>query len=257
MTAKNLTVNQSTIQSNPAGSRWANVYTLGGAAALLVVLTALAEILITFLPGGYTTANTVTEWFALLQNHPFLGLRNLGLLNIVMVACGIPLTFALYWTHRKTTPTLAALALILALMGTAVFYATNRAFPMLGLSAQYAAATSAAEKTMLEAAGQAMLAVGQSHTLGTFLAFFFSEIAGILMAVVLLRGKLFNRAAAFAGLIGYSFLMIFEICSSFAPSTHNAILIVAMIGGLSNIAWYILIVVRFFQLSRTHGAAQR
>lgn len=77
------------------------------------------------------------------------------------------------------------------------------------------------------------------------------------MAVVLLRGKLFNRAAAFAGLIGYSFLMIFEICSSFAPSTHNAILIVAMIGGLSNIAWYILIVVRFFQLSRTHGAAQR
>ncbi len=250
MTAKTLTTRQATVPSKTNGSRWQNIYSLGGAAALLVVITVLAEILITFLPGGYTTAETVTEWFALLQNNPFLGLRNLGLLNIVMNAFGIPLVFALYWVHRKTNPSLAALALILSLIGVAIFYATNRAFPMLNLSAQYAAASSAAERTMLEAAGQAMLAVGQSHTPGTFLAFFFSEIAGILMAVVVLRGKLFHQAAAFAGIIGYSFLLIFEVLSSFVPSTHNAILILAMVGGLSNIAWYILVTARFFQLGR-------
>jgi hypothetical protein len=252
MTAKTRTVNQGTIQSEATGSRWSSICILGGTAALLVVCTALVEILITFLPGGYTTAETVTDWFALLQNHPFLGLRNLGLLNIVMVAFGIPLVFALYWVHRKTAPSLAALALILSLIGTAVFYATNRAFPMLDLSAQYAAATSAAERTMIEAAGQALLAVGQSHTPGTFLAFFFSEIAGIFMALVVLRGKLFNKATAFAGLVGYSFLMIFEVCSSFVPSTHDAILILAMVGGLSNIAWYILAIFRFFQLSKVN-----
>jgi hypothetical protein len=172
---------------------WQSICWLGGTAALLIVLTALAEMLITFLPGGYTTAERVTEWFALLQNHPFLGLRNLGLLNIIMVALDIPLAFTLYWVHRKITPSLAALALILSLMGTAIFYGTNRAFPMLDLSTQYAATASDTQRTALEAAGQAMLAVGQSHTAGTFLAFFFSEIAGILMAVVLLRGKLFNR----------------------------------------------------------------
>ncbi|HEX2978745.1 MAG TPA: hypothetical protein VHO48_00640, partial [Anaerolineaceae bacterium] len=176
MTANTVTIRQDTLMSESNDSRWQDkgIGYLGGAAALLVVLTALAEMLITFLPGGYTTAETVVEWFTLLQNHPFLGLRNLGLLNIVMIAFGIPLTFSLYWVHRKTNSSLAALALILALIGTAVFYATNRAFPMLSLSAQWAAATSAAERAALEDAGQAMLAVGQSHTPGTFLAFFFS-----------------------------------------------------------------------------------
>jgi hypothetical protein len=226
---------------------------VGGAAALLVVLTGLAEMLITFLPGGYTSAETVTDWFALLQRNPFLGLRNLGLLNIVMVTLGIPLTFALYWIHRKADQSLAPLALILALIGTAVFFATNRAFPMLDLSAQYAAATSSAEKAVLEAAGLALLSVGQSHTPGTFLAFFFSEVAGILMGVVLLRAKLFKPAAALAGLVGYSFLLVFEVLSSFVPAAHQAVLFVAVIGGLCNIAWYILAARGLFRLGQAEG----
>ena len=237
-----------------AGSQ--TMYTLGGAAALLTVLTALIEILITFLPGGNTAARTVLDWFALLQNNPFLGLRNLGLLNIVMTAVSIPLIFSLFTAHRKNNPSFAALAMILSLMGIAVFFATNRAFPMLALSARYAAAGSDAERTVLEAAGQALLSVGQSHTPGTFLAFF-SEIAGILMAAVLLRGKIFNRTAAIAGITGYTFLLIFEVLSSFAPSAGDAVLIPAMIGGLANIAWYILIAFQLFQLGRANSMAQK
>jgi hypothetical protein len=240
---------QDTLRSEPAGAQWRNICTLGGAAALLTILTALAEILITFLPGGYASAGTVTEWFALLQRNPFLGLRNLGLLNIVMTALSLPLVFSLYWVHRKTNPSIAALALILAFTGTAVFYATNRAFPMLELSARYAAAGET-ERAMLAAAGQALLAVGQSHTPGTFLAFFFSEAAGILMAVVILQGKLFNQAAAWTGMIGYSFLLVFEVLSSFVPASHQAILLLAMIGGLANIAWYVLAALGLFRLGQ-------
>lgn len=250
MTAKTETIRQAAAQNEWGISRWQNVCTLGGAAALLVVLTALAEILVTFLPGGYTTAETVTDWFALLQSNPFLGLRNLGLLNIVMTALGIPLVFALYWVHRKSNPSLAALALILSLTGTAVFYATNRAFPMLELSAQYAAATDAAQRAMLEAAGQSMLAVGQSHTPGTFLAFSLSEIGGILFGVVMLRGKQFHPAAAITGMLGYGFLFVFEVFSSFVPASHNLILVPAMLGGLLNIAWYVLAAIRLFQLGK-------
>ncbi len=252
MAAKNYPIRQRSVHVEGTGSRWRNVCFIGGAAALLVVLAALAEILITFLPGGYSSAETVTDWFVLLQSSPFLGLRNLGLLNIVMTALGIPLVFALFWAHRKTSPSLAALALILTMIGDAVFYATNRAFPMLDLSTQYAAATTDAQRSVLEAAGQAMLAVGQSHTPGTFLAFFLSEIAGILMAVVLLRGRLFNRMAALAGMLGYGMLLVFEVLSSFVPSSHDAILILAMVGGLFNLAWYILVSVRLFQLGKTH-----
>ena len=115
-------------------SGWTNLYKLGGAAALLIVLTALIEIIITFFPGGYTTSETVIDWFTLLQNNWFLGLRNLGLLNIVMVAFGIPLYLALYAAHRNVNQAFAALAMIISYIGVAVFYGTNRAFPMLELS---------------------------------------------------------------------------------------------------------------------------
>ncbi len=253
MTAQIQAIQGDAAHNKMTESRWQSICWLGGAAALLTVLTALAEMLITFLPGGYTTAETVTEWFALLQSSPFLGLRNLGLLNIVMIAFGIPMIFTLYWVHRKNNRAFAALAMILSFIGVAVFYATTRAFPMLALSAQYAAAATEAQRMVLEAAGQAMLAVGQSHTPGTFLAFFYSEIAGIFMAAVMLRGRLFKPAAALAGLVGYGFLLVFEILSSFVPSSHNAILILAMTGGLANLAWYILAALGLFQLGQACG----
>lgn len=227
-----------------------SLYKLGGAAALLIVLTAMAEIAITFFPGGYTVSETVLEWFTLLQNNWFLGLRNLGLLNIVMTALGIPMFFALYAAHRRVDQGFAALAMIIDFIGIAVFFATNRAFPMLELSIQHAAASTQAQRSMIEAAGQAMLSVGQSHTPGTFLAFFLMEIADILMSVVMLRAKVFSKAIAYLGMLGFGFLFVFDILSSFVPPLHDAILILAMIGGMASMVWYIVIARRFFQLAQ-------
>lgn len=226
-----------------------SLYRLGSVAALLIVLTALLEIIITFLPGGYASADTVTDWFRLFQNNWFLGLRNLGLLNIVMNLLGVPMFFALYTVHRKAEPSLATMALILSLVGVAVFYATNRAFPMLDLSNQYADATTDAQRAMFSAAGQAMLAVGESHTPGTFIGFFLSEVAGILMSIVMVRSKVFNRLNGYLGALGFSLLLIFDICSSFVPALSDVVLIFAMSGGLLSIAWYILIARRLSQLA--------
>jgi hypothetical protein len=142
----------------------------------------------------------------------------------------------------------AALAVTISFIGAGVFYATNRAFPMLELSNQYAAATSETQRTVLAAAGQALLSVGQSHTPGTFLAFFLSEIGGIAISLVMLRGGVFPRAAAYAGIAGFGLFLIFEILSSFVPSLWDAALLVALGGGLANMAWYILMARRLFQL---------
>ena len=152
------------------------LYKIGGIAALGTVLVGLVEIGITFLPGGNTAYKTVFDWFTLFQNNWFMGLRNLGLLNLFFYALDIPIFFALYGAHRKTSQTLAALAMIVSFIGVAVFYATNRAFAMLDISNQYALATTEAQRSILAAAGQAMLSVGQSHTPGTFIAFFLSEV---------------------------------------------------------------------------------
>src|SRR3989304_2463708 len=197
------TMTNQVINANTTNSAWKPLYKAGGVVALLIVLTALIEIVITFLPGGYVSSETVIDWFTLFQNNWFLGLRNLGLLNIVMTALGIPMFFALYAAHRNVNQPYAALAMIISFIGVAVFYATNRAFPMLDLSNQYTSATTDAQRAIVSAAGQAMLSVGESHTPGTFIGFFLSEVAGILISIVMLRGKVFNKLNAYFGILGF------------------------------------------------------
>src|SRR5659263_181190 len=65
---------------------WKTLYRVGGMAALGTVLVGLVEMDITFLPGGNTVKKTVFDWFTLFQNNRFMGLRDLGLLNILFYA---------------------------------------------------------------------------------------------------------------------------------------------------------------------------
>jgi hypothetical protein len=245
-----MTAITSTIQTKKEynSTEWTGLYKLGAVTSLLILCTALLEILITFLPGGYASADTVVDWFNLLHSNWFLGLRNLGLLNIVMTALSIPMLFALCMTHWKVNPTYSALATIISLMGITVFYATNRAFAMMDLSTQYAAATTDTQKAVLEAAGQALLAVGQSHTPGTFIGFCLSEIAGILISFVMLRGGIFSKLTACTGILGFGMLFIYEICQSFVPALLGIALLFAMIGGILNLVYYGLVARRLFQL---------
>jgi len=102
----------------------------------------------------------------------------------------------------------------------------------------------------LIAAAQSMLSVGRSHTPGTFLGLFLGEVAGITISLVMLRGKIFSKVNAFAGILGFVLLLIFEICSSFVLGLFYIAMIFAMGGGLLSMAWYIMLSRRFFQLGR-------
>jgi hypothetical protein len=230
-------------------SNWKCIYKIGALSALSAVLVGLIEILITFLPGGNTSQETVLDWFMLFQDNWFMGLRNLGLLNIVLNALAIPTYYALYAAHRKSVyQPYAALATIISLIGIGVFFATNRAFAMLDLSHQYAAAATDAQRAILEAAGQSLLSVGASHTPGTFLGFALAEVAGIMISVVMLRSKIFSRATAYAGILGFSVLLAFEFISSFVTGLTGVTMVFAMVGGLASMAWYVLIARRLLQL---------
>jgi hypothetical protein len=234
---------------NLTETQWQRVYTLGAVAALLTVLVGVIEIGLTFLPGGNPVGVvTAVDWYAHFQSSWFFGLRNLGLLNIFLTTLGALTIFALYGAHRKTHQPYVALVVMTSLVGAAVFFATNRAFAMLDLSQRYAAATTDSQRQVLAAAGEALLAVGQSHTPGTFLAFCLSELAGIGMALVMLRGQVFGRASAWAGLVGFGLLLVFEVCKSFIPAVMGMVMPIAMVGGLASLAWDILVARRLFQL---------
>jgi len=233
-----------------AESKWKGIYRLGGLSALGAVLVGILEIGITFLPGRNVPYETVLDWFNLFQDNWFMGLRNLGLLNIFLNTLGIFTFFALFAAHRKVNAPPAALAMLIAFLGIGVFYATNRAFPMFDLSNQYAVATTEAQRATLEAAGQSLLSIGQSHSPGTFLGFFLLELAGILMSIVMLRRGVFGNVSAYAGICGFSILLVFEFFSSFVSGLNTVTMLLAMFGGLLSMVWYILIARKFFRIAK-------
>jgi hypothetical protein len=229
---------------------------VGGIAAISAVLVGIIETGIQFLPvSAVADVTTVVDWFTLLQENTFMGLRNLGLLNIFLTILGVPLYVALYGALKRKQQAAALLAAIIAFIGAAVFFSTNRAFPMLDLSNQYAVASSDAQRAALEAVGQALLVVGASHSPGTFLAFFLNELAGLIVSLVMLRSGVFNKLTAWLGIVGFGCLMVFDINSTFFLGTTDAAIMFATFGGLLSMAWYIIVALRFFKLAAEDDSA--
>jgi membrane-bound ClpP family serine protease len=231
---------------------WLSLYRLGGMTALLAILVTLTDISLTFLPAGAEPPGTMTaiDWFVLFQDNWFMGLRNLGLLpNILSLILVIPLFLALYEVHRLTDGAYAALALILALVGTAIYLSNNAAFPMWALSAKYSAATTEAQRTLIAAAGEAVLARGEDFTPGALMGFLFAEAATVSISCVMLRGGIFSKGTAYAGILGGLCLAVFTVWATFIPVLFEVAMLLALIGGIASITWNILTARKLFELS--------
>jgi hypothetical protein len=225
---------------------WKSLYKVGGVTVLIVFLIPLAEVGISYLPGvERVTQGTVTviDWFTLFQTHWFLGLRNLGFLNLIGVVLLAPTFLAIYSALRRDHEAYATFSTVLFFVGLAVYLASSRAFPMLSLSGQYASATTDAQRSLLIAAGQAMLAEGESRA-GIPLV----EFACLAISVVMMRGKVFGKATAYAGILGNGLLMVVEIILSTRGLTAAGMAI-AVGAGLSMMTWYFLVSRRLFQLA--------
>jgi Domain of unknown function (DUF4386) len=233
-------------ETQPAQGDRRSLYTLGGITALFLLLLPTAEIVVGFLPGAERASRstvTVVDWFTLFHDHWFLGLRNLGLLNLLGAALLIPTFLAVCFALRSSNEAYAVLAGMLFFVGIAVYIAGSRAFPMLSLSRQYAAASTEAQKSLLTAAGQAMLAEGQSRS-GILLI----EFACLLISVVMLRSEVFNRTTAYAGILGSALMMIVEVF--FVPVSSIPAMVVAACSGVSIMTWYLLVGRKLLQLAR-------
>ena len=238
-------------QNPETDAHWKPFYKVAAAAALLIVLVGLVDIVLSML-GGEARQNSsipVAEWFTMFQTTPITAFSNLGLFNIITQTLEIAVFLALFNAHRRDNSAFAALSLILFCMGTAIYISSNTLFAMLALSNQYATATEA-QKILLEAAGRAALAQGADLTPGTFVGFLFTQAAGVIMALVILRGGLFGKWTAWMGLLGYGCMLIFFSLTAFAPSQFGTALIVAMPGGLLLMAFQILLARKLFQLGK-------
>jgi hypothetical protein len=229
------------------------LYTVAGVAALVALGANVLDVALGF---GETElpvygAKSAVEWFALFRVSGFKGLYVLGLLNIVYMAAMLPVYFALYAAHRRTQGIPAALALAAFAVGTAVYVANNAAIPMYVLAGRYAAAGTDAQRALIAAAGEAVLARGEDFTPGAFIGLILGGVAAITMSLVLLRGGVFGKPVAWIGLVGFSLLSVFTIWATFVPVGYTvAFYGFGMTGGLLALAWFALVALGLFRLGR-------
>jgi hypothetical protein len=206
-----------TVNIQTVDSKWGNLCRISGVAALIAGVLFRrnigAEIL---LFTGQTPPNTVADWFTLLQNNSLLGVSLLNIFDVVNYALVGIMFLGLYAALKQTNRDFMVLAATVGLVGTAVYLASNTAFSMLSLSNQYAAAATEAEKATFIAAGQTLLAMGQST--GVYTSLLLVAVAGFIMSVVMLQSKIFGKVTAYVGILAGALDLIYCVTTfAFVP----------------------------------------
>lgn len=232
--------------------QWKVFYRIGGIAAFLALLTMLMEIFLTAMPDGAREVHTITELFDMYDRNWFMAMRYMGLINIIASCFLIPVYYATYGLHREKLPVISGFALLLMIISYAIFFADNTSFAFLDMARKYADANES-DKILLIAAGEALFAKGASHTPGTFPGFFIGQIGGILFSIIMLKAGVLKRYVGIIGVFGFSFLLIFEIISSFIRSFYDEAMIFAMIGGISTLVWFALLGSGLLKHSKKHS----
>jgi hypothetical protein len=164
---------------------------------------------------------------------------------------------ALYIALRKTNRSYAGIATTLSLVGILVYIISNTAFTMFSLSSQYASATTDEQRSKLLAAGQVVLAKGVPGAgyqgVGGLTSLFLLAVAGLIISVVMLSSKIFNRSTAYVGITASIFDFAYLSGLAFLPSTAFYLWSSLFIGGagLLLMIWHLLVGVKLYKLSGT------
>jgi Domain of unknown function (DUF4386) len=255
------------LKSEFEGFAWKGLFRVGGIAALLAglifrrnlgaELSLLKESgLIT--AGPTTPPSTVPAWYALLQSDPQVGLTWLNVFDLVNYALVGVMFLALFAALRRVSPAAMASATALGLIGIAIYCASNQALALLSLSDQYAAATIAAQRTMLLADGQVLLAINRFSSLSRYLSLLLIAVAGLMTSVVMLRSNVFSRSTAYTGILAGAFDLAYCLAFAFVLAVDGELLAVCFIpaAGLLLMIWHILIGQRLYRQGRITGKTQ-
>lgn len=74
------------------------------------------------------------------------------------------------------------------------------------------------------------------------------ELACLMISVVMLRGNVFSRATAYAGILGNALLIVVEVILTSTSRLPDRGMLLAGAGGFSIVIWYLLVGRRLLQL---------
>lgn len=219
--------------------RWKGLYRVGGVAALTSAALTLVSVAL-FIAWPPPLQGTAIDWFTLFQSNWLLGLLGLDLLFMAVYVLLIPIYLSLYLALRRAGESAMALAAALGFVAIAVYLSSNPGFEMLSLSERYAAATTEAQRSTLLAAGEAVYASFQGTAFKV--SYLLASVAGVMIAVVILRSNLLSRWTGYARFLG-SVLGL----GLFVPVIGVPL---ALLSVVFEWTWYLLLAGGLFRLGR-------
>jgi hypothetical protein len=220
--------------------RYKTLYRLGGIASILIA------VLIVFAIGAYFiwpyTGNTTTieTIFSLLQTDRLGALISLDVSMLVIGPISMLLYLALYTALRQVDESVALVALVLNLLGVGLIIICRPLVELVMLSDQYAAATDAAEKMRLLAAGEVLRAQLDGTAWAMQTAFLMT--AGLLNSSLMLRTRFFSKATAWLGIVISAIGLGF-----FLPAVGLLFIFINTIG---SVPWCLLMAHYLFKIAR-------
>jgi hypothetical protein len=231
-----------------ADSTYAVLYRVGGLAALVVAFLTVIEVIFFSI---YPQPDTVIEWFELFQVRPVIGLLDFWGLELPMYAAFALVFLALYVVLKKVSKSWMAIALVLALLGIAIFFATNNPFSMLTLSIKYTAATTDMQRSTFLAAGEAILTNTNQRALGGFnMGLFLVSLAGLIVSSVMLKADSFQRSTAYIGILAFGFSLADYLRQAFTSPLIIALILI-LSGALLIVIWFSLVGRRLLKLGKS------
>lgn len=229
--------------------RWKSLYKVGGAAAIISALSLLIEIIVFTV---WPQPTTVMGYFTLFQSNQLIGLIDFYLLEVFAYILFVPLFLALYISLKRFNESYTIIAISLAILGVAIFLATNNSFNMLSLSNQYMTATTEAQKSMILIVGQTVLInTGQRAVGGFNMGFLMISFAGLLFSVVMLHSNNFSKTIAYVGILAFVISLAEYFRMILLPSSVTLLLIIAVVSGILLLIWLLIVGRRLFQLGKS------
>lgn len=224
---------------------WKNFYKVAAIVALIFVAYSLVTMIVLLIIGG--APESAREAFDLLAENRLLGLLRLDALTLLIVPLYYPLFLGLYVGLKQINQAYVSLGALLAFAGVTLFLATPSAFSLLPLSEEYVAATTAARKDQLLAAGEALLASDMWHGSGALIGGFLMLIAALILSVVMLKSERFGKWTAVIGILTHGLDLTHSLVSLFSPQIG---LVFMMIAGPLYLVWFPLLARDFFRLGQ-------
>ena len=211
---------------------WATLYRIAAWCCLVVVGFIIVQIAVFFTS---PPPATVIGWYDLFHGNWLVGLLDMDLLLTVDYVLLAVVYLALYVALRRASRSLMAIAIVLAFLSMAAYFASTTAFNMLSLSNQYWAGATEIERTQLLAAGQATMAIWTGTAFDV--SYVLDAVAILLISIAMLRSDVFSRWTGYAGLA-------MAVTMSVPPTAGTFGIVLSLLSLAPTVVWLALIAQR-------------